>query len=107
YSALLRVTFERLDPVELFVGEELVATAQACPFGTGLVPLVLACQQAAREREVRQHAGPEALARREQLLLYVASQQRVLVLRAHRHSQSAVATDRVDLLHLPRLEIGR
>ena len=53
----------------------------------GLAAAVLAGEQAVLQREERQHAQAEALARRDQLALDVAVEQRVAVLRRHERAR--------------------
>jgi len=75
------------------------------PSGRVGAPAVLPREQSAREREVREHADPQALARRQQLFLSLAAQERVLVLRTYRPRKSLLTTERVDLLNLRGPEI--
>src|SRR5262249_50868861 len=97
HTSLLAELLERLDPVERLVREDVVSTTQPCPFGPRLAAAVLARQQAARQREVRKHADAEPFARREQLRLHLAPQQRVLVLGADGTREAPVARQLVDL----------
>src|SRR5579875_2415723 len=73
-AALLRETLERLDDIEDVVGERRLPAPRldAAALGSGLAAAVLAGQQAAREREVGQHADAVVLERRHEVRLDVA-----------------------------------
>ena len=75
--------------------------------GRRLVAAVLAGQQAAREREVREQAEPEPLAGGDQVVLGLALEPRVLVLRRHEPREAAPRGDRVRLLDLRGREVRR
>ena len=96
---------ERLDPVERLVAEDLVAVRQPSALGARLTAAVLARQQAAREREVREHADPEPVADGQELCLGLPPEQRILVLRAHRPRPAVPLREAVDLLDGTRLEV--
>src|SRR5207244_5261715 len=99
-TALGRIALERLEAVELLVGEHLVTAGQSRPLRPRLAAAVLAGQQPARKREVRQHSDAEPLAHRQELLLRLAVQQRILIPRADRTSPAPLACEPRDLLDL-------
>ena len=98
-AAIARERVERLDPVEHLVGERVVHpfgghAGQARAGRRLLVALVLAGQDAARQREVRDETHAVALARVEHTeALRSAPQQAVLVLHADEASEAAVGAD--------------
>ena len=90
-AAVARERLERLDAVPRR-GRRGVETLrrQARALGRRLAAAVLAGQQPAREREVRDQPEPEPLARRDQVVLGVAGEPRVLVLRRDEPRQPAL-----------------
>src|SRR5438270_444382 len=100
--ALLRVALHRLDLRPAF-GRYLASGEP--PFLRRLPQRMLPGQQPAREREIRQHADPEAVAGPEHVVLCVALDEAVLVLRRDEARPSTVARNRVRLLDLRRGEV--
>src|SRR6185503_20522114 len=77
------------------------------PLGRFLVAPVLAGKEPAREREVREEADPELLARRQNLVLGLPFDERVVVLGRDEAGESRVARDLLSGLDLPGGEVGR
>ena len=90
-AAVAREGLERLDPVPRRVVDVEPLRREARALGRRLAAAVLAGEQAAREREVRQQAEPEPLARGDQVALGVAREPRVLVLRRDEPRRAARA----------------
>src|SRR5581483_3280803 len=103
-SALVGEALDALEPVPALLGD-LAAGEPA--FRRVLAAAVLAGQEPAREREERQHADAEALARGEDLVLDAALDERVVVLRADEAGEVALARGRVRLLDLRRGVVRR
>ncbi len=81
--------------------------ARRVPSGAGPAAAVLAGQQTAREREVREQPDPEPLADRDQVALGLAREPRVLVLRRDERRKPALGRDAVGLLDLRRAQVRR
>src|SRR5439155_17797542 len=81
HAVLPRERLEALDPVVLLVRDLLAGETR--PLRRRRTAVVLAGEETAREREVRDEAEPEPLAGWQQLALGVAREPRVLALLRH------------------------
>src|SRR5262249_5133007 len=104
-ATLVRVGLERLETVERLVGEDLVALGEPGSCRPRLTASVLAGEQAAGEREVRQDAEAEPLADGQQILLWIPVQERVAVLGTDGPRPAVLTCESVDLRHLRGFEV--
>src|SRR4029077_13374483 len=98
---------ERLEPVPHLVVRLEALLRKAAARGRPLAAAPLACQQAAGERKERDHADSHSLASGEQLVLCLALEQRVLVLRRDEAREPALVRDLVRFDDLCGAELRR
>jgi hypothetical protein len=108
--AHLREAAQLLEHVEVGVSKNALRSIaperQARALRQRLATLVLPGEKAARQREVRQHAKPELLARRHELALDPPVEQVVLVLSRRVRRQAPVPRDPGGVGDLPAAEVG-
>src|SRR6478609_1391984 len=85
--------FERLDHVELIVAAGLLSRGEATALGSTLAAAILAAEQTAGEREVRQDRDAKPLAGRRHLRLDLALEQAVFVLQGDEAGEASLARD--------------